>query len=166
MRTDGAAVECPTCGAKFGGMIRCPWDNAKLVPLPDADPVAIAFYQAILGPNESADAAKNPNERSKLLWGDDAAAVEAALEALSGHHPERSVQEREQAMYAVVRAVRSRERERLERALHLAEHLFLMVPQDVWRDSGGDDGQGHYEGDYRAAQVQEELRAIRDGLEQ
>lgn len=46
-RTDGAAVECPTCGAKFGGMKECPWDGATLTPLADADPDAIAFYEAI-----------------------------------------------------------------------------------------------------------------------
>jgi hypothetical protein len=47
-RTDGAAVQCPACLARFGGMIRCPWDGATLIPLPDADPTAVAFYNAIL----------------------------------------------------------------------------------------------------------------------
>jgi hypothetical protein len=47
-----------------------------------------------------------------------------------------------------------------ERALFLAEHLFQMVPRSVWRDSGADDGQGHYEGDYRAEQVQNELAEL------
>jgi hypothetical protein len=51
-------------------------------------------------------------------------------------------------------------RERLERALFLAEHLHAMVPQSIWRDSGGDDGQGHYEGDYRAEQIATELREL------
>lgn len=46
-RTDGAAVQCPTCLAKFGGMTVCPWDGADLIPLADADPVALAFYEAI-----------------------------------------------------------------------------------------------------------------------
>ena len=46
-RTDGAAVKCPTCGAVFGGMSLCPWDGSILVALPDADPLALAFYQAI-----------------------------------------------------------------------------------------------------------------------
>lgn len=46
-RTDGAAVFCPTCGACFGGMSRCPWDGAELLPLDDADPTAVAFYAAI-----------------------------------------------------------------------------------------------------------------------
>lgn len=50
-RSDGAAVQCPTCLAKFGGMVRCPWDGATLIPLPDADPVAVAFYNATL-PND------------------------------------------------------------------------------------------------------------------
>lgn len=46
-RTDGAAVYCPTCDAKFGGMSVCPWDGAVLLPLPDADPTALAFYAAL-----------------------------------------------------------------------------------------------------------------------
>ena len=46
-RTDGAAVQCPTCLAKFGGMTVCPWDGSPLIPLPDADPTAVAFYNAI-----------------------------------------------------------------------------------------------------------------------
>lgn len=44
-RTDGAAVECPTCGAKFGGMQKCPWDGATLIQLLDADPLAVALYR-------------------------------------------------------------------------------------------------------------------------
>jgi hypothetical protein len=40
-------VECPVCGAKFGGMVTCPWDGALLTPLPDADPMAVAFYEAL-----------------------------------------------------------------------------------------------------------------------
>lgn len=51
-------------------------------------------------------------------------------------------------------------REALGRAVYVAEHLFQMVPRDVWRDSGGDDGQGHYEGDYHAEQTREELAAL------
>jgi hypothetical protein len=38
----------------------------------------------------------------------------------------------------------------LKRATFIAEHLFQMISQDVWRDSGGDDMQGHYESDYHA----------------
>ncbi len=49
----------------------------------------------------------------------------------------------------------------LRRAVFLAEHLWAMVPREVWRDSGGDDGQGHYEGDYRAEQVRDELAYLR-----
>lgn len=48
----------------------------------------------------------------------------------------------------------------LRRAVYLAEHLWRMVPREVWRDTGGDDGQGHYEGDYRADKVREELAAL------
>lgn len=25
----------------------CPWDGTDLIPLPDADPIALAFYEAI-----------------------------------------------------------------------------------------------------------------------
>jgi hypothetical protein len=46
----------------------------------------------------------------------------------------------------------------LARAAYVAEHLFQMVDRETWRSTGGDDGQGHYEGDYRAEQVQEEIR--------
>lgn len=52
-------------------------------------------------------------------------------------------------------------RERLQRAVHLAEHLFVMIPRQVWIDSGGDDGQGHYEGDYRAEQTRDEIAALK-----
>lgn len=47
-RSDGAAVQCPECLAKFGGMVKCPWCEVALIPLPDADPVAVAFYNATL----------------------------------------------------------------------------------------------------------------------
>jgi len=48
---------------------------------------------------------------------------------------------------------------RLERAAFVAERLFQMIPEQAWRDSGGDDGQGHYEGDYRAAQTLQEIKS-------
>jgi hypothetical protein len=46
-RSPGAAVYCPICNAQFGGMLHCPWDDSVLLPLVDADPTAVAFYQAI-----------------------------------------------------------------------------------------------------------------------
>lgn len=49
-------------------------------------------------------------------------------------------------------------KEERDRARFIAEHLFQMIPQSVWRDTGGDDMQGHYEGDYHAEQVAEEIR--------
>lgn len=58
-RQDGAAVYCPVCEAKFGGMTTCPWDGATLLPLPDADPTAGAFYRAI-GVRVPTDAAGPP----------------------------------------------------------------------------------------------------------
>lgn len=48
-RKDGAAVECPECKRTFGGMVECPWCHVKLTPLHDADPTALAFYEAING---------------------------------------------------------------------------------------------------------------------
>jgi hypothetical protein len=51
-RSAGAVVGCPMCGAQFGGMVECPWDDVLLWPLvgvgehPD-DAVAVAFYGAI-----------------------------------------------------------------------------------------------------------------------
>jgi hypothetical protein len=46
------------------------------------------------------------NRRDRDLWGQDAEAVRAAVDALFGHHPERGGPEREQAAFAVVKAVR------------------------------------------------------------
>ena len=48
---------------------------------------------------------------------------------------------------------------RADRLLTLALGLFVMVPDQVWKDSLGDDGQGHYEGLYRAEQIQKELKS-------
>jgi hypothetical protein len=39
----------------------------------------------------------------------------------------------------------------------LARQLFQMIPREVWRDHGGDDGQGHYEGEYHAEQIEQSL---------
>ncbi len=56
-------------------------------------------------------------------------------------------------------------RKRAFRLLFIAEHLFEMVPRDTWIEQGGDDGQGHYEGDYHAEQVRDELAVARSALE-
>lgn len=53
-------------------------------------------------------------------------------------------------------------RQALTRAVYLAQHLYQMIDKETWRAMGGDDGQGHYEGDYRAEQIGEELRALAD----
>jgi hypothetical protein len=50
----------------------------------------------------------------------------------------------------------------LARAAHIAEHLFAMIDRQAWRDTGGDDGQGHYEGEYRAAKIEEEIRSWKE----
>lgn len=51
-------------------------------------------------------------------------------------------------------------REALARAVLLAQGLMGMIDRDTWRDCGGDDGQGHYEGDYHAERIETELRAL------
>ncbi len=69
------------------------------------------------------------------------------------------------ARFALAAAERlcATQKEALERAVYLAEHLFAMIPRETWRASGGDDGQGHYEGDHRAEDIQSELAALRLG---
>ena len=47
----------------------------------------------------------------------------------------------------------------VKRLRTLVTNLFLMVDQDAWRATGGDDGQGHYEGDYRSEQLAEEINS-------
>lgn len=47
VRSAGAAVYCPACGAQFGGMQQCPWDGHVLLPLAGADPTAVAFYAVL-----------------------------------------------------------------------------------------------------------------------
>lgn len=51
--------------------------------------------------------------------------------------------------------------EQLESLLKVAEGLFQMIDRETWRATGGDDQQGHYEGDYRAAQIEEYLTSLR-----
>lgn len=49
----------------------------------------------------------------------------------------------------------------LARAAYVAEHLFYMISEEDWRATGGDDMQGHYEGDYHAEQVWQEIEEWR-----
>lgn len=51
--------------------------------------------------------------------------------------------------------------EQFEALLKVAEGLFQMIDRETWRATGGDDQQGHYEGDYRAAQIEEYLVGLR-----
>lgn len=55
-------------------------------------------------------------------------------------------------------------RSRFERALYLAEHLFEMIPRQVWRDQGAEHA-GMYEGDHWAVQTYDELYKMRQELE-
>jgi hypothetical protein len=47
-----------------------------------------------------------------------------------------------------------------DQLLSLAEHLWQMIPREVWRDHGAE-WMGHYEGDFHAEKVREELAAFR-----
>jgi hypothetical protein len=51
--------------------------------------------------------------------------------------------------------------EDLRHAVYLAEHLWQMIPQEVWREHGAE-YQGQYEGDYHAEKVREELALLRE----
>jgi hypothetical protein len=51
-----------------------------------------------------------------------------------------------------------------ERLLYVAEHLFQMVPREVWREHGAE-WQGQYEGDYHAEQVAAELASYRAAID-
>lgn len=48
----------------------------------------------------------------------------------------------------------------LRRATWIAEHLFTMIDRETWRATGGNDGQGHYEGDYHAEMLLAEIREL------
>jgi len=48
-----------------------------------------------------------------------------------------------------------------ERAVDTAEHLFQMIPQEVWRESGAIGPEGQYEGDYFASKIAEEIRVFK-----
>jgi hypothetical protein len=63
--------------------------------------------------------------------------------------------------YFRLKAERDALADALKRAAYIAEHLMQMIDQETWRATGSDDGQGHYEGDYHAEQVAEELRGLR-----
>lgn len=47
--------------------------------------------------------------------------------------------------------------ERLKTARGIATGLFPMIDRATWQASGGDDGQGHYEGEYWAEQMEQEM---------
>lgn len=49
--------------------------------------------------------------------------------------------------------------EQYEGWVKLSHQLFNMIPREIWRDQGGDDGQGHYEGEYHAEQIEQEIHA-------
>lgn len=52
--------------------------------------------------------------------------------------------------------------EKFADAVNLAEHLEQMIDPETWRATGGDDGQGHYEGDYRADGVRAQIVALKE----
>jgi hypothetical protein len=73
-----------------------------------------------------------------------------------GGVPEPEWKRRAQAAEARVRELE----DALRRATFLAEHLMQMIDRETWRATGGDDGQGHYEGDHHEAQVALELKRL------
>jgi hypothetical protein len=44
----------------------------------------------------------------------------------------------------------------------LAKYLIAMIDPQTWRDLGGDDGQGRYEGDYWAEGIAEQIKSAED----
>lgn len=118
--------------------------------------------------NMDSDSAVSLAHRGVEICDDAAAALAAAEEArdearryvanVIAAHPH--VLEQEAALV--------RTQEALRRAAVVAENLMGMIDQETWRATGGDDGQGHYEGDYRAEQLAEEIvgwRALAAGGE-
>lgn len=71
----------------------------------------------------------------------------------------REERERREALERAERAEKQEAalRVMLARAAYVAEHLHTMIDRDTWRSTGGDDGQGHYEGDHRAEQIAVEI---------
>lgn len=49
----------------------------------------------------------------------------------------------------------------LQKAVYLLEHLFPMIDQETWRATGGDDSQGHFEGDYHAEKVWQDILELK-----
>lgn len=66
-----------------------------------------------------------------------------------------SQRELEKAVYELAGLARNS-----ERLLYIAEHLFQMVPQSVWREHGAE-AYGMFEGDYHAEKLRDELAALR-----
>lgn len=99
-------------------------------------------------------------------------AIEDAVAALVGNGDNRfagandSLKKDVAAALAALRTRLGEQTARQERTLYISEHLWQMIPQSVWRDSGGDDMQGHYEGDFHAEKVREELAELRAALSQ
>lgn len=60
----------------------------------------------------------------------------------------------------IARRERDEAREALRRLAYIAGHLFQMVDRETWRGTGGDDGQGHYEGECRAEALEREIREL------
>lgn len=53
-------------------------------------------------------------------------------------------------------------RAELARAAFVAEHLHAMIDTETWRATGGDDSQGHYEGDVHAERVAQEIETWKE----
>jgi hypothetical protein len=88
-----------------------------------------------------------------------------ALEATIGSESQFGRTERAEAAEPFVRALPQIVAvvERDERLIVLAEGMFQMIPQEVWREHGAE-WMGQYEGDYHAEKVRDELVEHRTAL--
>lgn len=99
-------------------------------------------------------------ERIEEALAEIAAAIDLGLQAWRTSPPAaQKLRAAFDATQSLAAALREALKQR-DRAAFLAEHLFLMVPEKVWRDHGAE-WQGQYEGDHHAAQVQQEIVALR-----
>jgi len=72
-----------------------------------------------------------------------------------------ALREKNRELRVSMQATETREKElsrTLGRAAHIARNLMGMISVEAWRATGGDDGQGHYEGDYHAENIAQEIR--------
>lgn len=92
------------------------------------------------------------------VWADMKGRVEALVSVLGDQHIRYGEMH---GLMTTAFARRQAEARVAEGLLTLAERLFALIDRETWRATGGDDGQGHYEGDYRAEGVEAQLVELR-----